>query len=169
MGGAGNAAQGRALAVQRGRTGRRAAAARPLFLGWVARFLRNCDAERFARNKTRMQRIAHYSKACLKELRDETRIAFDHGTGGVLQLFRTEAELAGADKSARVLAEFGVEHRILDAEGVVAVEPALRAAAATLAGGLHLPGDETGDCHAFTSALAELLHQRGVEFGSTPR
>jgi D-amino-acid dehydrogenase len=131
---------------------------------WLARFLRNCDAERFARNKTRMQRIAHYSKACLKELRDETRIAFDHGTGGVLQLFRTEAELAGADKSARVLAEFGVEHRILDAEGVVAVEPALRAAAATLAGGLHLPGDETGDCHAFTSALAELLRQRGVEF-----
>jgi D-amino-acid dehydrogenase len=131
---------------------------------WLAQFLRNCDAERFARNKARMQRIAHYSKACLEELRDETRIAFDHGTGGVLQLFRTEAELASADKAARVLAQFGVEHRILDAEGVVGVEPALRAAAATLTGGLHLPGDETGDCHAFTSALAELLRQRDVEF-----
>jgi D-amino-acid dehydrogenase len=131
---------------------------------WLAGFLRNCDAERFARNKTRMQRIAHYSKACLKELREETHIAFDHGTGGVLQLFRTENELASADKSARVLAEFGVEHRILDAEGVVAVEPALRAAAVTLAGGLHLPGDETGDCHAFTSAIARLLRERGVEF-----
>jgi len=29
---------------------------------WLAQFLRNCDAERFARNKARMQRIAHYSK-----------------------------------------------------------------------------------------------------------
>jgi hypothetical protein len=39
---------------------------------WLARFLRNCSAERFARNKARMQRIAHYSKACLKELCEET-------------------------------------------------------------------------------------------------
>ena len=111
-----------------------------------------------------MQRIAHYSKACLAELRGDTGIAFDHGTGGVLQLFRTKAELAGAEKSARVLAEFGVAHRIVDAEGVVAIEPALRAAAVKLAGGLHLPGDETGDCRKFTVALAELSQRRGVTF-----
>jgi D-amino-acid dehydrogenase len=131
---------------------------------WLLRFLRNCNAERFARNKARMQRIAHYSKACLKELCEGTGIAFDHGTGGVLQLFRTEEELAGAEKSTRVLAEFGVMHRILDAQGVLAVEPALRAAAADFAGGLHLPDDETGDCHKFTVALAELLRRRSVVF-----
>ena len=131
---------------------------------WLIRFLRNCSAERFARNKARMQRIAHYSKACLKELCEDTGIAFDHGTGGVLQLFRTEKEFAGAAKSARVLAEFGVMHRILDAKGVLAVEPALGGAAAEFAGGLHLPDDETGDCHKFTVALAELLRRRGVVF-----
>jgi D-amino-acid dehydrogenase len=131
---------------------------------WLIRFLRNCNAERFARNKARMQRIAHYSKACLRELREETGIAFDHGTGGVLQLFRTEEELAGAERSAHVLARFGVAHRILDGEGVFAVEPALRAAAVKPAGGLHLPDDETGDCHKFTQVLAELLRRRGVAF-----
>ena len=78
---------------------------------WLALFLRNCSPERFAHNKARMQRIAHYSKACLGELRAETGIAFDHGTGGVLQLFRTEEELAGAEGSTRVLAQFNVEHR----------------------------------------------------------
>src|SRR5262245_38095915 len=90
---------------------------------WLASFLRNCSPERFARNKARMQLIAHYSKACLKELRAETRIAFDHGTGGVLQLFRTEEELAGAEKSARVLAQFGIAHRFADARDVLAIEP----------------------------------------------
>src|SRR5262245_59354743 len=90
---------------------------------WLLRFVCNCSAERFARNKARMQRIAHYSKACLKELRAETGIAFDHGTGGVLQLFRTEAELAGAEKSARVLAQFGIAHRFADARDVLAIEP----------------------------------------------
>src|SRR5437763_3742345 len=47
---------------------------------WLLRFFENCRPERFARNKARMQRIAHYSKARLTELRAETRIAFDHGT-----------------------------------------------------------------------------------------
>ena len=136
---------------------------------WLASFLRNCSPERFARNKARMQRIAHYSKACLKELRAETGIAFDHGTGGVLQLFRTEEELAGAEKSARVLAQFGIAHRIAGARDVLAIEPALRTAAVTFAGGLHLPEDETGDCHRFTVALADILREHGValRFGTT--
>jgi D-amino-acid dehydrogenase len=131
---------------------------------WLVQFLHNCSGERFARNKARMQRIAHYSKACLKELRQETDIAFDHGTGGVLQLFRTAEELAGADKAARVLADFGVAHRILSAREVLEVEPALRCTAVGLQGGLHLPNDETGDCHKFTNGLAELLRRRGVVF-----
>ena len=131
---------------------------------WLARFLQNCKPERFARNKVRMQRIAHYSKACLAELRAATGIAFDHGTGGVLQLFRTQAELAGAAGATRVLTEFQVKHRLLDAAEVLEVEPALHAAATSFAGGLHLPGDETGDCRKFTVALAELLRQRGVAF-----
>jgi D-amino-acid dehydrogenase len=131
---------------------------------WLARFLRNCDEAHFARNKARMQRIAHYSKRCLTELCAETGIAFDHNAGGVLQLFRTDEELSAAEKSTRLLAQFGVAHRILDAAGVLAIEPALRTAAVTFAGGLHLPDDETGDCHAFTVALAELLQRRGVTF-----
>jgi len=131
---------------------------------WLFQFLRNCAPERFGRNKARMQRIAHYSKACLKDLFAETSIAFDHGTGGVLQVFRTEAALAAALNAARVLAEFGVSHRIVDAQGAMAIEPALRVATVKLAGGLHLPDDETGDCRKFTVALAELLSRRGVVF-----
>ena len=46
----------------------------------------------------------------------------------------------------------------------MAIEPALRVATVKLAGGLHLPDDETGDCHKFTAALAELLSRRGVVF-----
>jgi D-amino-acid dehydrogenase len=136
----------------------------PYHWRWLFRFLRNCTPERFARNKARMQRIAHYSKACLKDLRADTGIAFDHGTGGVLQVFRTEEELAAAQNAARVLSEFGVAHRIVGAQEVMEIEPALRAATVKLAGGLHLPDDETGDCHKFTTALADLLSRRRVVF-----
>lgn len=131
---------------------------------WLAAFMANCTAERFARNKARMQRIAHYSKGCLVALRQETGIAYDHGEGGVLQLFRTEDEVAGGRRAAAVLEKFGVTHALLDAEGVIAAEPALARSAIRFAGGLNLPGDETGDCAMFTAALAKRLAAEGVTF-----
>ncbi len=131
---------------------------------WLAAFLGNCTAERFTRNKARMQRIAHYSKACLVALRQETGIAYDDGIGGVLQLFRTEDEVEGGRRSSCVLETFEVPHRMVDASEVKALEPALANASVRIAGGLYLPNDETGDCHLFTQRLAGLLGARGVIF-----
>ena len=136
---------------------------------WLARFVGNCTAERFACNKERMQRIAHYSKACLLALREETGIEYDHGTGGVLQIFRTDEEFEGGRRAAKVLERFDVAHRLVSPEEVLTIEPALGASKVKLAGGLHLPMDETGDCHLFTARLAEMLKSQGVvfHFGTT--
>jgi len=135
---------------------------------WLAGFLRNCTAARFAANKARMQRMAHYSRACLEALRTETGIAYDHATDGVLQAFHTEGEMAGGRRAAAVLAGLGIAHRLVDRDAALAIEPALaqgRGGDGTrLVGGLHLPSDETGDCHLFTRALAGLLAARGVRF-----
>jgi D-amino-acid dehydrogenase len=131
---------------------------------WLASFVANCTAERFAINKARMQRIAHYSKACLVALREETGISYDNGSGGVLQIFQTEQELDGAGRAARLLESFNVRHRIVSAADAIAIEPALAKAAGSLTGALHLPDDETGDCHLFTTRLASLLLERGVTF-----
>ena len=131
---------------------------------WLARFLLNCSVDRYTRNKACMQRIAQYSKACLVALREETGISYDHGTGGVLQVFRTQDEVAGGRRSAGILASFGVPHRIVDRDEVLAIEPSLRHSTASFAGGLHLTGDETGDSHLFTTALAQRLAAAGVTF-----
>ena len=131
---------------------------------WLAQFVVNCSAERFARNKARMQRIAHYSKACLGKLREETGIEHDHGSGGVLQIFRTEEELEGGRLAAKVLERFAVEHRLVDRDEALKIEPALGAGHVALSGGLHLPADETGDCYLFTVGLAERLQAAGVTF-----
>jgi len=130
---------------------------------WLAAFLRNCSAERFAHNKARMQRIAHYSKACLVALRQETGIAYDHGSGGVLQIFQTDEELEGGGRAAKVLTSFNVPHRLIDAREARRIESGL-SDAVPLAGALHLPADETGDCHLFTQKLAGRLRGRGVTF-----
>jgi D-amino-acid dehydrogenase len=131
---------------------------------WVARMLRNCTAARYALNKSRMVRLAEYSRNVLRDLRAETGIAYDERTLGTLQLFRTQSQLDGTGGDIAVLKQYGVPYQLLDRDGCVRVEPALAGVREKIAGGLHLPGDETGDCKLFTERLANLAVTLGVGF-----
>lgn len=133
-------------------------------LQWLAAMLRNCTDARYTVNKERMMRVAEYSRDCLRALRESTGIHYEHRTGGTLQLFRTPAQVAAAKLDIAVLEECGVPYELLDEAGVARAEPALAFSNAQLAGGLRLPGDETGDCHLFTKELAGLAERQGVKF-----
>ncbi len=133
-------------------------------LSWVTKMLLNCTSPAYARNKSRMVRLAEYSRDCLKELRADTGISYDERTQGTLQLFRTQKQVDGAAKDIKVLAADGVPFEVLDADGCIAVEPGLADKRHKIAGGLRLPGDETGDCFKFTNSLAEMAEALGVVF-----
>ena len=50
--------------------------------------LMNCTAKAYEINKSRMVRLAEYSRDCLMELRAETGIEYDHRARGTLQMLR---------------------------------------------------------------------------------
>ncbi|MGJ4729835.1 D-amino acid dehydrogenase [Luteimonas sp. SDU101] len=131
---------------------------------WLWAMLRNCTHPRYAVSKARMVRLAEYSRDCLAELRGATGIEYEQRTLGTTQLFRTQAQLEAAERDIAVLREYGVRYELLDPDGIVRVEPALAQVRDTLVGALRLPGDETGDCHLFTTRLAEIAAAAGVEF-----
>lgn len=133
-------------------------------LNWMASTLANCTAARYAINKSRMVRLAEYSRDCLIALRAEIDIQYDQQTKGTLQLFRTQAQLDSAAKDIEVLQEYGVPFEVLDPDGCAGVEPALAHVRNKIVGGLRLPNDETGDCYKFTTALAEEARRLGVSF-----
>ncbi|KQP33725.1 amino acid dehydrogenase [Methylobacterium sp. Leaf104] len=136
----------------------------PRFYGWLARMLANCTEDAYIRNKGRMVRLAEYSRDVLRDLRDETGIAYDHRTRGTLQLFRTQKQLDHVGDDTRVLDTYGVAYAVLDPAGCIAAEPALAAVRDKIVGGLRLTGDETGDAHLFTQRLAVLCERLGVRF-----
>ncbi|WCT80164.1 D-amino acid dehydrogenase [Novosphingobium humi] len=133
-------------------------------LKWLVAMLGNCNARDYAINKSRMVRLAEFSRDCLIELRAQTGISYDERMQGTLQLFREESQLAGIAKDVAVLKADGVPFEVLDKAGCIAAEPGLAASHAPIAGGLRLPNDETGDCFKFTNALAEMARAAGVEF-----
>ena len=136
----------------------------PVMWWWLVKMLRNCTAERYAVNKSRMIPIAEYSRDCLRSLRTEIGIRYDERSQGTLQLFRKQAQLDGTADDIAVLEQYGVPYEVLDRDGCIAAEPALAGVKDKIAGGLRLPQDETGDCQMFTAALAVEAAKLGVQF-----
>jgi D-amino-acid dehydrogenase len=136
----------------------------PVMWWWMLKLLRNCTAERYAINKSRMIPIAEYSRDCLRALRAETGIKYDERSQGTLQLFRKQKQLDGTADDIAVLKQTGVPFEVLDPAGCIAAEPGLATAKVKFVGGLRLPQDETGDCHMFTQALAVEAARLGVQF-----
>lgn len=136
----------------------------PAMWAWGMAMLRNCTTARYALNKGRMVRLSEYSRDCLKALRAETGITYDERTKGTLQMFRTQKQLDHAGTDMAILDDFGVPYELLDRDGCIGAEPALRHVREKIAGGLRLVNDETGDCHMFTQKLAKMAKDLGVEF-----
>lgn len=129
---------------------------------FVTRWLGECRRDRWARNRARMQRLAFYSREQLHAIRQRHALEYEQTTG-VLQLFRTEKEIAASESARKLLAEAGVPFALVSPDACRGLEAALHPAA-RLAGGLHLPEDETGNCAYFTHQLKDLAVAAGVKF-----
>ena len=97
------AGEGDQMAVDAARAAGDLAEARSRDVVWLLKMLRNCTAERYAINKSRMIPIAEYSRDCLRALRAETGIKYDERSQGTLQLFRKQKQLDGTGEDIAVL------------------------------------------------------------------
>jgi D-amino-acid dehydrogenase len=136
---------------------------------WGLAFLQECLPGRLAPNIRAMVRMAEYSRATLQGMRRELGIEYDALERGILNFYRDPHEFEYSQKAAGVMRDFGVERRIITADEVVAIEPALASVRSSIVGGDYTPEDESGDVHMFTVALARLCEQAGVEFRFSTR
>ncbi|SDE94627.1 D-amino acid dehydrogenase [Rhodospira trueperi] len=143
----------------------------PALWGWGARFLLNCRSAAYARNMERAVRLALYSRDRLRALRADLSLAYDARTDGIVHVYRDSASLPVAAAAAEIMTAAGLERRRVSIEEAVALEPALADAAPSLAGAFFSPGDESGDAHLFTEAMADHAKRLGARFlyGTTTR
>lgn len=136
----------------------------PSLLGWGLRFVQHSQPARYLRNFEKNAHLARYSLSMMRELRAATGPDYDYATRGTLKLFRDAAGVAGAARLCRQLSDWGIEFRVVDGAGAVALEPALAPIGERLAGGLYFPADESGDAHRFCELLAAAAAAQGVRF-----
>ncbi len=138
---------------------------RPLSLsqvGWMWRWWRSCNAKSFAANRTRMHRLARYSRSCLLTLADELKLDYERAVGYMV-LLRTAKDLKLARGGLKLLAELGVNFHLVGAGKARAIEPGLNPQT-PLHAAVHLPDDEVGNCRLFAQLLRGHAQRLGVRF-----
>lgn len=131
---------------------------------FIIGILRNCTTNRYITNKSRMMRVSSFSKKTVAEFINENDFDFELRNNGVLQIFRTNKQLAECKKDIAIYEKYGVKYELLDAEGCVKAEPGLRHVKNKIKGGLRLIEDQSANCFMFVNKLVEKCRTLGVNF-----
>jgi D-amino-acid dehydrogenase len=130
--------------------------------GWLWRWWRACRPAVYQANRTRMHRLARYSRDRLDGLTQRLHLDYERASG-YLVLLRGERELALTRGNLKLLAEMGVPFELVDAARARQIEPGLHDATA-LRAAIHLPQDGVGNCRQFAHLLKAEAQKLGACF-----
>jgi D-amino-acid dehydrogenase len=136
----------------------------PALWRWTWKFLRNCSADKAARNTTRKVGLCRYSQDMLHRVVGETGVTYDGRTGGLIYFYRKPESFETGVARLHVLTDNGVKLEVLDAAGAALLDPALAPVKDQIAGAIYAPTDESGDACIFTQALARKCTEMGAMF-----
>lgn len=131
---------------------------------WGARFLYECLPGRTRDNTLQILRLALYSHAELRALREATGMRYDYLERGILHVHSDPAQLDAARERVELMRSFGFEMLLKTAQQCIDIEPALALSRIRIAGGTYAPSDECGDAHQFSRRLEALCQEAGVTF-----
>jgi D-amino-acid dehydrogenase len=109
-----------------------------------------------------MQRLAFYSRQRLHEVAARMAYDFDR-SDGYMVLLRSDKDRQMVQPGLAVLRELGVAFHEISADEARQIEPALHPGT-PLAGAVHLPQDEVGNCRQFAVILRDAAQQLGAQF-----
>ena len=138
----------------------------PSDLAWLWRWRRaaRADAKNAAPQPAlaTLERLARYSHGRLRQLVESLDLQFERSPGCLL-LLRTASDATALQPLVQALRDAGEPIREMDAPAARLIEPGLSPDTA-LAGALHLPGGEVGNCRQFALLLRKAAQELGAQF-----
>ena len=131
-------------------------------LAWMRQWRAACDPATYAANRTRMLRLAFYSRHRLHEVAARMAYDFDRRSGYMV-LLRGDRDRQMVQPGLALLRELEVPFHEITADEARQIEPALHPHT-PLAGAVHLPQDEVGNCRQFAVILRDAAEQLGARF-----
>jgi D-amino-acid dehydrogenase len=129
----------------------------PAQWAWLLRFLAACTQAASDAATAKLLALSAVSRASLHAMLAVTPVEFQHRRNGKLVVLSSAASMRGAERQMRVQAAHGSRQEALTRDECLALEPALAAIGGRLAGGIHTPDEEVGDCFALCEGLFRVL------------
>ena len=139
------------------------------FFQWrfCVQFVLACTAAQSELTTSRLLRLSFYSRRLMHEMVQTETLDFDYVRNGKLVFYSDEAAYRGAVAAMDYQRSLGCEQEALEPQACAALEPALvpdgGGLGARLAGGIHTPSEEVGDCYRFCVGLERLLMARSPQ------
>ena len=131
-------------------------------LSWMMQWWRSCTPEHYLANRTRMHRLAFYSRQRLRDISVGLELDYD-SSAGYLVLLRSHKEREAAQAGLTLLREAGVPFALLDAWQTRQIEPAINPDT-DFVGAIHLPDDGVANCRQFALLLKAQAQRFGAKF-----
>ena len=122
---------------------------------WLMAFLKASNAATVRSSTTALLQLSYLSRDTLHAWMNEAAINFHYQANGKLIAYRSPQLLEKARRQVEYQASHGSRQRILNRQEAIELEPALANLGQALAGCVHTPTEEVGDCYLFTRALYE--------------
>lgn len=131
---------------------------------WLMAFLKASNAAAVRSSTAALLQLSYLSRDTLHAWLADAPIDFHYKANGKLIAYRSPQLLEKARKQVEYQASHGSRQRILSRQEAVELEPALANLGQALAGCVHTPTEEVGDCYLFTRALFERVqnHPSGM-------
>lgn len=124
---------------------------------WLIAFLAACNPTTAETTTRRLLLLSMLSRDLMAEFARRAAFDFAFAPAGKLVLQPDAAAMAGARRQVELQAGLGTAQHVLSREECLALEPALATIAHRIAGGIHTPGEDAGDCRMFCEGLAQSL------------
>jgi D-amino-acid dehydrogenase len=139
----------------------------PSILGWGLSFIRHSSQTRFLESYLANVGLARYSQDVMQQMMQKLQpgtLDFAYAPDGTIKVFTRPEALQHGREVASWLQQTGIQHRVLSADDLLALEPALHASRGRYVGGIHYPQDEVGNAKVFCEQLQSLAAEAGVDF-----
>ena len=131
-------------------------------LAWTWRWARTGRSATAGALLTALQQLGQYSLACTRTRAGQLDVNIETSRGALVLLRRPEC-VQRLQPALQVLRDAGVSVADVDADAARLIEPGL-STDTPLAGALHIPDGEAGNCRLFALVLRQAAQDLGVRF-----
>jgi D-amino-acid dehydrogenase len=130
----------------------------PALMRWLLAVAGRCNARDWRASGLAKGALLRYSRALVEDLVSGQNLDCGFEAGGFHYVFRSARALHRQQRDLPLLAELGIEARVLDGAALAADEPALKPG---MAGALFFPGDAQLRPDRYTAELARIVRAAG--------